>query len=71
MGVYGVGRSKAIQWVMQGLRTLQDVLDHGHVTENQRIGIALYDVSLQLNFIGVNCLLIIIGLCAENSEGGS
>ena len=50
MGIYGVGRSKAIQWVMQGFRTLQDVLDHGDVTENQRIGIALYDVSLNLNF---------------------
>ena len=44
MGIYGVGRSKAVQWVMQGLRTLKDVLEHGNVTENQRIGIELYDV---------------------------
>ena len=44
MEIYGVGRSKAVQWVMQGLRTLKDVLEHGNVTENQRIGIELYDV---------------------------
>jgi len=29
---------------MQGLRTLQDVLEKGGVSENQRIGIELYDV---------------------------
>jgi DNA polymerase IV len=45
MGIYGVGKSTALQWVMQGLRTLQDVLER-EVTENQRIGIELYDVSL-------------------------
>lgn len=45
MGIYGVGRSKAVQWVMQGLRTLTDVLERGNVSEIQRIGIELYDVS--------------------------
>ena len=45
MGIYGVGRNKAMQWIMQGLRTLKDILDHGDVTENQKIGIELYDVT--------------------------
>jgi Fingers domain of DNA polymerase lambda len=49
MGIYGVGRNKAMQWIMQGLRTLKDVLDHGNVSENQRIGIELYDVSPRVN----------------------
>jgi len=44
MGIYGVGKTKAMRWVMQGLRTLKDVLDKGEVNENQRIGIDLYDV---------------------------
>lgn len=43
-GIYGVGRNKAVQWVMQGLRSLKDVLAHGKVSESQRIGIELYDV---------------------------
>jgi Fingers domain of DNA polymerase lambda len=52
MGVYGVGRTIALKWVMQGLRTLPDVLERGDVTENQRIGIELYDVTplpIQIN----------------------
>ena len=37
-----------MQWIMQGLRTLKDVHEHGNVSENQRIGIELYEVSPQL-----------------------
>jgi len=44
MGIYGVGKIVAMKWVMQGLRTLQDVLERGDISENQRIGIELYDV---------------------------
>jgi DNA polymerase IV len=44
MGIYGAGRSTALRWAVQGLRTLQDVLEKGNVTENQRIGIELYEV---------------------------
>lgn len=44
MGIYGVGRTKALQYVMQGFRTLQDILERGQVNESQRVGIMLYDV---------------------------
>jgi hypothetical protein len=46
MGIYGVGRTKALKYVMQGFRTLQDILERGEPNENQRVGIMLYDVSL-------------------------
>jgi DNA polymerase IV len=49
MGIYGVGKMKAMKWVMQGLRTLQDVLERGGVNESQRIGIELYDVGRCIN----------------------
>ena len=49
MGIYGVGRTKALQYVMQGFRTLQDILERGEVNESQRVGIMLYDVSPFLN----------------------
>ena len=44
MGIYGVGRSKALHFVMQGFRTLGDLLERGDLTESQRIGIKLYHV---------------------------
>ena len=46
MGIYGVGKTIAVRWVMQGLRTLQDVIERGNINESQRIGIELYDVLL-------------------------
>jgi hypothetical protein len=59
MGIYGAGRSTALRWAVQGLRTLQDVLEKGNVTENQRIGIELYEVCpltarLTLGFLKAN-----------------
>lgn len=66
MGIYGVGRTIALKWVMQGLRTLEDVLERGEVTECQRIGIELYNVPrILLN------ILTLLGLCAENTTGRS
>lgn len=44
MQIYGVGRSKALQFVMQGFRTLKDLLEKGQLNDSQRIGIELYDV---------------------------
>jgi hypothetical protein len=64
MGIYGVGTAKATAWVMQGLRTLEEVLERGDVTPNQRIGIELYDVHLPLD-------ILTLGLCAEDPKGGS
>ena len=46
MGVYGIGRSRALQFVMQGFRTLKDLLERGELNQSQRIGIELYNVSL-------------------------
>jgi hypothetical protein len=45
MGIYGVGRTKALKYVMQGFRTLEDILERGEPNESQRVGIMLYDVS--------------------------
>jgi DNA polymerase IV len=45
MGVYGIGRSTALRFVMQGFRTLKDLLERGELTQSQRIGIELYNVS--------------------------
>lgn len=44
MGIYGVGRTKALKFVMQGFRTLQDVLERAELNDSQRIGIQLYNV---------------------------
>lgn len=60
MGIYGVGKTRAMRWVMQGLRTLKDVLDKGEVNESQRIGIDLYDVLSS----GTS---LILGFCTENT----
>ena len=49
MGVYGIGRSRALQFVMKGFRTLKDLLERGELNQSQRIGIELYDVSHQLH----------------------
>lgn len=46
MGVYGIGRSRALHFVMQGFRTLKDLLERGELNQSQRIGIELYNVSL-------------------------
>ena len=51
MGIYGVGKSKALKWVMQGLRTLEDVLERGNVNEGQTIGIKLCDVPSDIRWI--------------------
>jgi hypothetical protein len=44
MGIYGVGKNKALQFVMQGYRTLKDLQEKAQLTDGQKIGIELYDV---------------------------
>ena len=44
MGIYGVGYAKAVKLVMQGFRTLQEVMAKGDLTKAQRIGVELYQV---------------------------
>jgi DNA polymerase IV len=44
MGIYGIGKNKALQFVMQGYRTLKDLQEKAQLTKGQRIGIELYDV---------------------------
>ncbi len=41
--IYGCGPVQAARWVQQGFKTLQDVMDNGNPTLNQRIGIQIYD----------------------------
>ena len=41
--IYGVGFAQASRWVRQGYRTLDDLLNNVHLTENQKIGIAHYE----------------------------
>ncbi|KAI7788992.1 DNA polymerase IV [Diaporthe eres] len=42
LGIYGVGRSIANQWVAKGFRTLNDLRQHAPLTPNQRVGIEHY-----------------------------
>ena len=42
MGIYGVGACQAHRWISQGHRTLQHLVDHVCLTENQKVGIAHY-----------------------------
>jgi Fingers domain of DNA polymerase lambda len=44
MGIYGVGRNRAVQFLMQGFINLEDLLERGKLTEAQRTGVLLYDV---------------------------
>lgn len=42
LGIYGVGAARANEFLRQGFRTLDDVLERGDPTKNQRIGIERY-----------------------------
>ncbi|KAL6869308.1 hypothetical protein ACO1O0_000632 [Amphichorda felina] len=43
MQIYGVGTRQAQQWVAQGFRTLDDLMQKAKLSTNQRIGIEHYD----------------------------
>ena len=43
MKIYGVGISQASKWVQQGHKTLEGLLKHVHLTDNQKLGIEHYD----------------------------
>lgn len=42
LGIYGIGISQASTWLQQGYCTLDDLLAHANLTENQRLGIIHY-----------------------------
>jgi len=42
--IWGTGPNTARRWYEMGLRTLADVVDRGHPTPQQLIGIKYYDV---------------------------
>lgn len=44
MQVYGIGKTKALKFYMQGFRTLKDLREKAELNESQRIGIELYEV---------------------------
>ncbi|KAM3071395.1 hypothetical protein ACMFMG_008990 [Clarireedia jacksonii] len=43
VGIYGVNTTQASEWLRQGYRTLDDLLQNVKLTENQKIGIEHYD----------------------------
>jgi Fingers domain of DNA polymerase lambda len=63
MGIYGVGKTTAIKFVMQGFRTLQDLIEKADLNDSQRIGIKLYEVLLSI-------IILITGFRSENSTRG-
>lgn len=42
LGIYGVGIAQATTWLQQGYSTLEDLLAHASLTDNQRLGIDHY-----------------------------
>ncbi|KAH7163170.1 hypothetical protein B0J13DRAFT_538000 [Dactylonectria estremocensis] len=43
LGIYGVGNHQAQQWIAQGFRTLEDLKQKAHLTQNQLVGVDHYD----------------------------
>ncbi|KAH8197934.1 hypothetical protein TruAng_007884 [Truncatella angustata] len=67
LNVYGVGHTTASDWISQGLRTLQEVLEKAKPTKYQRLGIEHFDdLNTRIPRVEVEAL----GVCVMRTARG-
>ncbi|KFY51094.1 hypothetical protein V496_08955 [Pseudogymnoascus sp. VKM F-4515 (FW-2607)] len=71
LGIYGVGIAQASTWLQQGYSTLEDLLAHASLTDNQRLGIEHYqDFQTRIPRAEVSALAKIITDTAKGINTG-
>ncbi|KFZ09279.1 hypothetical protein V502_08840 [Pseudogymnoascus sp. VKM F-4520 (FW-2644)] len=71
LGIYGVGIAQASTWLQQGYTTLEDLLAHASLTDNQRLGIDHYqDFQTRIPRAEVSALAKIITDTARGIDTG-
>ncbi|KFX87792.1 hypothetical protein O988_09285 [Pseudogymnoascus sp. VKM F-3808] len=71
LGIYGVGIAQATTWLQQGYTTLEDLLAHASLTDNQRLGIDHYeDFQTRIPREVVSALAKIIADTARGIDAG-
>ncbi len=69
MGIYGVGYAQAQKWIARGFRTLEDILAHAELTENQRVGITHYhDFAQRIPRSEVESLAMVVTAAARTLD---
>ncbi|KAL5344210.1 hypothetical protein ACLOAV_010828 [Pseudogymnoascus australis] len=71
LGIYGVGIAQATTWLQQGYSSLEDLLAHASLTDNQRLGIDHYeDFQTRIPRAEVSALAKIIADTAGRIDAG-